>query len=211
MIKFLIRDISASFLYYTSLHESFQKIIVRKELLLGHGGILHVDRFGVVAKGRCLAENDERANDRSYSEDPEEKSVENHRYETPILIFRVELVLALYVVLNEHHVVQSLLELERIFFPGRHVAQGLVQPGHHRGKSVVSTDPPQESVMRGCRVQSVASADSLMTRGIGGRDYRGRLHGGSDSGVEFALFPGSPSAVHFMGGKIVQQIVGHPH
>lgn len=87
MIKFLIRDISASFLYYTSLHESFQKIIVRKELLLGHGGILHVDRFGVVAKGRCLAENDERANDRSYSEDPEEKSVENHRYETPILIF----------------------------------------------------------------------------------------------------------------------------
>lgn len=87
MIKFLIRDISTSFLYYTSLHESFQKIIVRKELLLGHGGILHVDRFGVVAKGRCLAENDERANDRSYSEDPEEKSVENHRYETPILIF----------------------------------------------------------------------------------------------------------------------------
>lgn len=52
------------------LHESFQKIIVRKELLLGHGGIFHVDRFGVVAKGRCLAENDERADDRSYREDP---------------------------------------------------------------------------------------------------------------------------------------------
>lgn len=69
------------------LHESFQKVIVRKELLLGHGGIFHVDRFRVVAEGRCLAENDERANDRCYSEDPQEKSVENHRYETPILIF----------------------------------------------------------------------------------------------------------------------------
>lgn len=52
------------------LHESFQKVIVRKELLLGHGGIFHVDRFRVVAEGRCLAENDERANDRCYSEDP---------------------------------------------------------------------------------------------------------------------------------------------
>lgn len=70
--------------------------------------------------------------------------------------YRVELVLPLYVVLNEHHVVQSFLELERIFLPGRYVAQGLVQPGHHRGQSIVSTDPPQESVMRGCRVQSVA-------------------------------------------------------
>lgn len=50
-----------------------------------------------------------------------------------------------------------------------------------------------------------------MTRGIGGRDYGGRLHGGSDGGVEFALLPGSSSSVHLMRGEIVQQIVGHPH
>lgn len=58
-----------------------------KKLLLSHRRILHVDWFGAVTKCWGLAKNDERANDRSYCEDPQKKSIKNHCYETPILIF----------------------------------------------------------------------------------------------------------------------------
>lgn len=60
---------------------------MRKKLLLSHRRILHVDWFGIVTKCWGLAKNDERANDRSYCEDPQKKSIKYHCYETPVLIF----------------------------------------------------------------------------------------------------------------------------
>ena len=130
---------------------------MRKKLLLSHRRILHVDWFGIVTKCWGLAKNDERANDRSYCEDPQKKSIKNHCYETPVLIFRIKLVLSLYVMLNEHHIVQRFLKFEGILLPRSYVAQRLVQSGHYRRKSIIPTDTTKKSVMRRRCMQSITS------------------------------------------------------
>lgn len=51
---------------------------------------------------------------------------------------RVELVLALNVVLNEHDVVQGFLELEGVLLARGEVAHGLVEARHEGGQAVVA-------------------------------------------------------------------------
>lgn len=51
---------------------------------------------------------------------------------------RIELVLALHVVLDEHDVVHGLLQLERVLFARLDVTHRLVQARHNRRQAIVS-------------------------------------------------------------------------
>lgn len=51
---------------------------------------------------------------------------------------RIEIVLSLHVVLDEHYIVHCLLQFERVLFPSLNVTHRFVQPRHHRRQSIVA-------------------------------------------------------------------------
>lgn len=61
-----------------------------QELLLGYWRQNHVYRLSIVVEGRRFAKDGKCTNYRSNREDPEEKSIQDHRYEAPVLIFLLE-------------------------------------------------------------------------------------------------------------------------
>ena len=114
-------------------------------------------------------------------------------------------------VLDEHHVVNGLLQLEGILLPGPGVA--LIQPGKHRRQPVVPQSAPQrpreaaQSIRRGAGVQPVAAASSVPRRT---RRARGRRSCGWHR-LEFALLFQRHPTGDFIGGEFGQQVFGDPH
>lgn len=69
---------------------------------------------------------------------------------------RIELVLALHVMLYEHDVMYGLFQLKRILFACRHIAHGVIQAGKHRRQPIVAAQRAQSAAQ--CAHQATESA-----------------------------------------------------
>lgn len=77
---------------------------------------------------------------------------------------RIELVLALHVVLDEHDVVHCFLQLERVLFAGLNVTHRLVQSRHNRRQAIVSAQST-ETTAQGAH-QTAESDCHIYERGV---------------------------------------------